>query len=156
MSKQYLIPVKDLEDGRRAIGRVADFASEGDEIVLLIISEVPEAELVGMKPPATVTDPLATTGGVSSAPRAADDQPVFIGREELMETRGQELCDALNPEIARLHELGYKARVEAMFSDDPGETIRDYAGDLDVDDVYITEEFREDLDAETQEVVKAI
>jgi hypothetical protein len=156
MGKQYLIPVKDLADAHRAIGRVPDIAEKGDEIVLLMISEIPEPELIGSGPPETVLDPLKNSGGVSSAPRAADDVPEFIGREELMDSQGEELREAMNPEIARLHELGYQARVETMFSDKPGDTIRDYAGDLQVNDVYITKEFRDDLDKETQEVVKTI
>ncbi len=98
MAKQYLIPVKDVDDANRAIARVPEIADEGDEVVVLVVSEVPEAELVGSKPPPTVVDPLANSGGVSSAPRAADDVPQFIGREELMEMKGQELCEALNPE----------------------------------------------------------
>lgn len=156
MSKQYLIPVKDTEDANNAIARIPDIATEGDEVVVLVISEVPEGEYVGDEPPRQVLDPLATTGGVSSEPRAAHDRPVFLSREEIMETRGRELCEAIQPQIAALHDRGYGARVDAVFSDDPGLTIRDYAGDLNVAGVYMTREFQSDLDSETQEVVKAL
>lgn len=156
MSKQYLIPVKDLKDAKNAIDRVPEFAEQGDEVVVLVVSEVPEGEYIGDVPPAQVLDPLATTGGVSSEPRAAHDQPVFLSREEIMETRGRELCEAIQPQIAALHDRGYEARVDAVFSDDPGPTIRDYAGDLKVNGVYVTRDFQSDLDSETQEVVKAL
>ena len=155
MSKQYLIPVKDTEDANNAIARVPGVADQGDEVVVLIVSEVPEGEYIGDSPPAQVLDPLATTGGVSSEPRAAHDQPEFLSREAIMEMRGRELCEALNPQIAALHDRGYAARVEAVFSDDPGLTIRDYAGDLNVTDVYMTPDFKSDLDSESQELVKA-
>ena len=156
MSKQYLIPVKDTEDANTAIARVPEIAQQGDEVVILIVSEVPSGEYIGDAPPAQVLDPLATTGGVSSEPRAAHDQPEFLGREAIMEIRGRELCEALNPQIAALHDRGYEARVDAVFSDEPGPTIRDYAGDLNVSDVYMTREFQSDLDSETQELVKAL
>jgi hypothetical protein len=156
MTRQYLIPVKDIQDANKAIAHIPEVATQGDEVVVLVISDVPQAELVGSKPPPTVMDPLANSGGVSSAPRAADDVPQFIGREEFMEIKRRELLDALNPQIARLHELGYDARVETVFSDEPGETIRDAAGDLTVADIYITEEYRSDLDEQIQEVVKVL
>ena len=44
MSKQYLIPVKDTEDANNAIARVPGVADQGDEVVVLIVSEVPEGE----------------------------------------------------------------------------------------------------------------
>ena len=156
MSKQYLIPVKDTDDAQSAITRVPSVVEKGDEVVVLIVSEIPDAELVGSKPPPHVMDPLATTGGTASEPRAGADQPEFIGREELMNMRGQELREALSSQIASLHDQGYEARVEAVFSDEPGSTIRDVAGDLNVADVYVTREFRSDLDSETQAVVKTL
>jgi hypothetical protein len=156
MGKQLLLPVKDPEDAGKAIARVQDIAQPGDEVVVLVVSEVPEGEYVGDRPPAQVLDPLATTGGVSSEPRAAHDQPVFMSREEIMEVKGQELREALNPQIAALHDRGYAARVDAVFSDDPDATIRDYAQDLDVTDIYTTAEFHEQLDKETRELVRAL
>ena len=156
MSKQYLIPVKDVEDANDAIARLSGIAERGDNIVVLVISEIPESERIGSRPPEQVMDPLATTGGVAWAPTAAHDRPEFLGREEIMEAKGQELREALDPMIARLHEQGYEARVDAVFSDEPGNTIRDVAGDLNVTDVYVTESFRSKLDDETKEVVKAL
>ena len=156
MSRQFLIPVRDTDDARSAIARVASIAEAGDEIVVLIVSTVPEGEIVDSRPPSQVLDPLATTGGVSSEPRAAHDRPVMMNREELMEIKGREMCDALSSEIASLHDRGFEGRVEALFSDEAGPTIRDYANDLGVTEICATREFREDLDAETREAVKAV
>jgi hypothetical protein len=156
MSKEFLIPVRDTEDASEALARVPSFADAGDEIVVLIVSEVLGGEIVGSRPPSQVLDPLATTGGVSSEPRAAWDRPVAISSEEMMEMKGRELCEALDSKIAGLHELGYEARAEAVFNDDPGDAIRDYAGDLSVRDIYLTRAFYEDLDEETQTLVTAI
>jgi hypothetical protein len=156
MSKEYLIAVRDTDDAGEAISRVPSFAEPGDELVVLIVSEVPEAEIVGSRPPLQVLDPLATTGGVSSEPRAAWDRPVAMNSEELMEIRGRELCEAVDPKIASLHDLGYEARVEAVFGDEPGEAIRDYAGALNVREIYVTKAFYEDLDEDTRMLLTAI
>jgi hypothetical protein len=156
MGKQYLIPVKDTDDANKAIARIPQIAEQGDEVVVLIVSDVPEGELTGSAPAPTVIDPMLTTGGTTSEPRAADDIPTFLGRDEIMEMKHRELCEALDPQIAGLHDRGYSARVDAVFSDEPGATIRDYASDLNVTDVYLTPEFRSDLDEETQELVKAL
>lgn len=156
MTRQFLIPAKDLEDAQNVIDRIPSFAEQGDDLVVLIVSEVPEGERIEGRPPAQVLDPLATTGGVSSEPRAAHDRPVMIGREEIMEIRGRELVESLHPRIAELHDHGYGARAEAIFSDDPGPAIRNYAEDLNVTDVYVTPEFRKELDSETQELVRAV
>jgi hypothetical protein len=156
MDREFLIAVKDTEDAGKAIARVPSIAEPGDEIVVLVISEVPESEIVAERPPTQVLDPLATTGGVSSEPRAAWDRPVAISSEELMEMKDRELHEAIDPKIASLHELGFDARVEAVFGDDPGPTIRDYAGDLNVRDVYVTRTFYDDLDEETQSQVSTL
>jgi hypothetical protein len=156
MTRQFLIPARDAEDASEAIARVPSIAREGDELVVLIVSKVPEGERVDSRPPGQVMDPLATTGGVSSEPRAAHDRPVMISREEIMEIKGREMVEALHPRIADLHDRGYGARVEAIFSDEPGAAIRDYAGDLNVTDVYLTSDFKEDLDDETQELVRTL
>jgi hypothetical protein len=151
MHKQYLIPADSIQDAGNALDHLPSGFKPGDEVVVLIVSEVPEGELVGSRPPVTVLDPLATTGGVSSEPRAVADQPEFIGREEIMEIRGRELCEAVQPRLAALHDRGYGARVDAVFSDDPDATILDYAGDLRADAVYVTPEFAAKLDEATRE-----
>jgi hypothetical protein len=156
MTRQFLIPARDTEDAGNALSRVPSFAEQGDEVVVLIVSKVPEGEQIDSSPPAQVMDPLATTGGVSSEPRAAGDRPVMIGREELMELRGREASEVLHPRIADLHKQGYGARVITIFSDDPGPAIRDYAGDINVTDVYLTPEFKAELDDETQELVRTL
>ena len=156
MTRRFLIPARDAEDAQNVIARVPNFAEQGDDLVILIVSRVPEGERIRGRPPAQVLDPLATTGGMSSEPRAAHDRPVMIGREEIMEIQGRELVESLHPRIAELHDRGYSARVETIFSDEPGPAIRDYAEDLNVTDVYVTSEFREDLDSETRELVRAV
>jgi hypothetical protein len=156
MNKQYLFPVNSSEDAGNAIEHLPSEVKPGDEVVVLIVSEVPEAELIGSRPPSTVEDPLATTGGVSSEPRAADDQPVFIGREEIMEVKGRELCDAVQPKIASLHDRGLGARVEAVFSDNPDATILDYAADLRPDAVFMTPEFAGRLEEATRGTVRTL
>lgn len=156
MSRQYLIPVKDTDDAKKALTRLPEVMERDDEVVVLIVSDIPEGEMTGSAPPPTVLDPLATTGGTAAAGRAASDQPVFLGREEMMEIRGREMQEAMQPYISSLHDRGYRARAEAVFTDDAGATIRDVASDLAVTDVYITEDFRSDLDSETQERVKAL
>ena len=156
MARQYLIPAKSVDDATNAISQVPSTAEAGDEIVVLIISEVPEGELTGSRPPATVLDPLATTGGVSSEPRAGADRPQFLGREEIMEIKSREILEALNPQLERLHDQGFGARGETMFSDEPGPVIIDYAGDIDANSVVVTPEFYSELDAETQKAVRSL
>ena len=156
MSRHYLVPVKDTDDADKALARIPEVLEKGDELMLLVISEVPEGELIGSQPPPTVMDPLATTGGVATGGRVGGDQPVFLGREEIMESRRQELRIALNPRIAQLNEQGYTARMEAMFSDEPGETIRDYAGDLGIKDILVTSDFHADLDSTTRDTVRTL
>ena len=149
MNRRYLIPTRSIDDAENALARLPAVMEQGDEVVAIIASDVPEAELIGSRPSARVIDPLAITGGVSSEPRATADRPVFIGREEIMDLRGRELCDALRPKIAGLLERAYSARVEALFSHDPDVTILDYATDLRATGIYVTPEFLEALDEGT-------
>lgn len=156
MAGRYLIPAKDVGDAREAISMALRFAESGDEFVVLVISDVPAGELIGSEPPATVLDPLATTGGVASSGRAGSDTPEFVGREELMEMEGREIIEAIQPHIAALHQQGFEARGQAVFSDNAGATIRDVARDISATDVLVTRDFHEELDADTQELVKAL
>lgn len=156
MSKQLLIPARNVEDADDAIRSIPNVAERGDEVVVLIVAEVPDAELVGTEPPPVITEPFAGGGTGFQAPRAPSDQPVFVSSERLMELKGREMCEALSGRIEGLHNAGFEARVEAMFSDTPAETIRDLAGDLDTRDVYVTGDFYEALKDEDGNVARPL
>jgi hypothetical protein len=155
MSRQVLIPTQSIDDADQAVQYVGAVASPGDQVVLLVVAPVPEAEFIGTAPPPIAADATVQTTGYA-APRAPDDMPVFVGSEDLMSRRQQEFRDVLAPRLQQLHEKGYDARLDVMFSDSPAATIRDAAGDLDTPDVYVTSDFYSHLETDKSNVSRII
>jgi hypothetical protein len=156
MSKQLLVPVRSVEDAREALPRVEAIAESGDEIVVLVISDIPEREMVGSEPSPATMEPLAHAGTGFSTPAPASDVPVFMESEEIIEKQGQAIVNTLADDIARLHDRGYNARVEAVFSESPAATIKDTAGDLSTREVYVTSSFYEEIKDEDESVAKVL
>ena len=82
MAKQVLIAVDGLEDARKAAGAIPQVCQAGDECVVLAVLEEPDTELIGSTPTHVIPEPYTGAGG-SEGPRAPNDAPVFIPREEM-------------------------------------------------------------------------
>jgi hypothetical protein len=150
MSNQLLIPVQDVHDADHAIRRIPHVAQPGDTVVILAVSRIPEAEVLDTHQPTSGPIDMPQMG--YQATTSPDDAPSFISSEELMEMKGQEICESLQSRIGRLHEGGYDARVDAVFSDKPAQTIREYAADLESTAVYVTSSFHHKLHDEGEHV----
>jgi hypothetical protein len=143
VTKQVLIAVDGLEDARTAAGAIPQVCEAGDECVVLAVLDEPDAELIGSTPTHVIPEPYTGAGG-SEGPRAPNDAPVFIPREELREMKARDISEAIDRMTQPLRDSGIRVRTDTVFSESPVLAIRDYAGDIGAE-VMVTSRFQEAL-----------
>ena len=146
MAKQVLIPVDGLDDARTAAGAIPQICEPGDQCILLAVLEEPDTELIGSTPTHVMPEPYTGAGG-SEGPRAPNDAPIFIPREEMRETTARDISEALDRLTQPLRDSGIEVRTDTVFSDTPAQTVADYAGDIDAE-IMVTRHFQEALGKE--------
>jgi hypothetical protein len=146
MAKQVLIPVDGLDDARTAAGAIPQVCQEGDECVILAVLDEPDTELIGSTPTHVMPEPYTGAGG-SEGPRAPNDAPVFIPREEMREMKARDFSEAMDRLTQPLRDSGIRVRTDTVFSESPGIAVRDYAGDIDAE-VMVTSHFQDVLGKE--------
>jgi hypothetical protein len=143
MAKQVLIPVDGIEDARVAVAAIPQVCAAGDECVILAVLEEPERELIGSTPTHVMPEPYTGAGG-SEGPRAPNDAPVFVPREEMRELAARDMVEQLDRMTQPLRDGGVQVRTETVFSDNPAGAVLDYAGDVDAE-IVVTRQFQEKL-----------
>ena len=146
MAKQVLIPVDGPDDARTAIGAIPQVCESGDECIILAVLEEPAQELIGSTPAHVIPEPYTGAGG-SEGPRAPNDAPVFMPREEAREARARDITELIQKVTQPLRDGGIKVRAETVFSEEPAKAVLDYAGDVDAQ-IMVTRHFQETLTKE--------
>ena len=143
MTKQILVPVDGIEDARTAVGAIPKICAAGDECVILAVLEEPDRELIGSTPTHVIPEPYTGAGG-SEGPRAPNDAPVFLPREEMREVVARDMAEQLDRMTQALRDGGIQVRTDTVFTDSPAEAVLDYAGDIDAE-IVVTRQTQEKL-----------
>lgn len=149
MTKQLLVAVNSIEDAQTAAAAIPEVCKEGDECVVLAVLHEPDTELLGSTPAHVIPEPYTGAGG-SEGPRAPNDAPVFLPREEVREMTARDVSEAIDRLTQPLRDGGIRVRAETLFSESPARAIADYAGDIDAQ-VMVTRRFSEELADEDAE-----
>jgi hypothetical protein len=148
MAKQVLIPVDGLDDARTATGAIPQVCQSGDECIILAVLEEPEQELIGSTPAHVIPEPYTGAGG-SEGPRAPNDAPVFMPREEVREATARDITESIQQLTQPLRDGGINVRAETVFSEAPAKAVLDYASDIDAE-IMVTRHFQETLGNEQE------